>query len=208
MRLPRQTLCDWSLAAAESLSPIANRQMQLVCGPGVLQLDDTPVMCQGGAGEPNFQACLWTFVNPEVAGVAFRFTPGRASALPAAEIGDFAGVLVGDGYSGNAAAADKASGQITVAGCWAHVNRKFRDAETEAPGTAKLFRDDIRKLYAIEHEADEAKLRAQPELPCVGRGPCRCCSTSSAKPGGCTRSSSSQGPWPKPSATSAISTGL
>jgi hypothetical protein len=48
-----------------------------------------------------------------------------------------------------------------IAGCWAHVNRKFRDAEKEAPGTAKLFRKDIQRLYEIEREADEAGLEPE-----------------------------------------------
>lgn len=41
-------------------------------------------------------------------------------------------------YSGNRAAANKV-GEIAIAGCWAHVTRKLRDAEKEAPGTAKLI---------------------------------------------------------------------
>ena len=158
MRLPRQTLCDWALASAELLQPIVDCLMTKIRAGPVMQLDDTPVMCQGGRGESHFQACLWTFVNPEVDGVAYRFTPGRASGPLAAEISGFSGTLVGDGYSGNRAAADKTTGEIAIAGCWAHVNRKFRDAEKEAPGTARLFRNDIKKLYEIEREADEAGL--------------------------------------------------
>lgn len=161
LRLPRQTLCDWALAAAELLQPIADRMMAKIRAGPVMQLDDTPVMCQGGRGQPNFQAYLWTFVSPEVGGAVYRFTPGRASGPLAAEIGDFTGTLVGDGYSGNRAAADKVAGDIAIAGCWAHVNRKFRDAESEAPGTAKLFRTDVQRLYAIEREADEAGLRPE-----------------------------------------------
>ena len=160
-RLPRQTLCDWVLAAAEQLQPIVGALMQKIRAGPVMQIDDTPVMCQGGKGEQNFQAYLWTFVNPEVDGVVYRFTSGRASELLADELGDFHGVLVGDGYSGNRAAANKTGGEITIAGCWAHVTRKFRDAESEAPGTAKLFRDDIKKLYAIERVADDAGLTPQ-----------------------------------------------
>ena len=90
--------------------------------------------------------------------VIYRFTAGRASQLLADEIGGFRGMLVGDGYSGNSAAANKVAGDIVIAGCWAHVNRKLRDAEKEAPATAKLLRDDIHKLYEVEREADEQKL--------------------------------------------------
>jgi transposase len=158
MRLPKQTLCDWTLAAAEALRPIADRLLQLACAGVVLQLDDTPVMCQAGRGEPNFRAYLWTFVNPQVNAVVYRFTAGRASQLLADEIRGFRGMLIGDGYSGNSAAADKVDGDIVVGGCWAHVARKFRDAEAESPGTAKLLGDDIRALYAVEREANDAQL--------------------------------------------------
>jgi transposase len=161
MRIPKQTLCDWTLASGEALRPIVERLLQIVCSGVVLQLDDTPVMCQAGRGEPNFRAYLWTFVNPQVNAVVYRFTAGRASQLIADEMKCFRGTLVGDGYSGNAAAADKVSADIPIAGCWSHATRKFRDAEDEAPGTAKLFTDDIRRLYEVEREADEAKLDPQ-----------------------------------------------
>lgn len=158
LRIPRQTLCDWTLGAAEVLRPIADRLLRYVCSGVVMQLDDTPVMCQAGRGQPNFQAYLWTFVNPEVNAVVYRFTAGRASQLLADEIGSFRGLMIGDGYSGNRAAADKVGDGIVLGGCWAHANRKFRDAEKEAPGTAKLFRDDIDRLYEVEREADGQQL--------------------------------------------------
>lgn len=169
LRLPRQTLCDWTLGAAEALRPIAECLMGKIRAGPVMQLDDTPVMCQGGRGEKNFQAYLWTFVNPEVGGVVYRFTSGRASDLIAGELGDFEGTLVGDAYSGNRAAADKVAGTIVLAGCWAHTTRKFRDAMCEAPGTAQLFRDDIKQLYEVEREADEAELDPEARLELRGR---------------------------------------
>jgi hypothetical protein len=164
MRLSRKTQCDWVLACAELLVPIVDCLMRRIRAGPVLQLDDTPVKCQGGRGAANFQARLWTFVNPEVSGVVYQFTPGRDSASLADLLGDFEGWLVGDGYGGNRAAANKAvkanqlGSGIRIGGCWAHVHRKFRDAAKEAPGTAKLFLDGIRKLYDVEREADEAKL--------------------------------------------------
>jgi transposase len=161
LRLSRKTQCDWSLASAGLLEPIVEYLMRKIRAGPVLQIDDTPVKCQGGRGEPNFQARLWAFVNPEVSGVVYRFTPGRDSASLADLLGDFEGWLVGDGYGGNHAAAKKVvkaelSAGIRIGGCWAHVYRKFRDAAKEAPGTARLFRNLIKKLYEIEREADEA----------------------------------------------------
>lgn len=158
LRLARQTLCDWVLGAAEALRPIANCLMDLIRAGPVMQLDDTPVKCQGGRGKKNFQAHLWTFANPEVIGIVFRFTLGRGSDLLAPILGDFSGFLVGDGYSGHPAAVKKVPGPITITGCYAHATRKFRDAESEAPGTARLFREDIKSLYAVEEEADSAAM--------------------------------------------------
>ncbi len=163
-RIPRQTLCDWVLGAAQALQPIVDcLQAKIRAGP-VMQLDDTPVKCQGGRGESHFQAYLWTFVNPEVSGVVYRFTSGRASELIRGELGDFEGFLVGDGYSGNRKAAEEAPGAIVLAGCWAHTIRKFRDSLAEAPGTAGLFVDDIKRLFEVERKADNDGLDPEARL--------------------------------------------
>lgn len=181
MRLSRKTQCDWALASAGLLEPIVECLMRRIRAGPVMQLDDTPIRCQGGRGQSNFQARLWAFTNPEVSGVVFRFTPGRDSASLAELLGDFEGWLVGDGYGGNRAAAKKVdaahalSSGIRIGGCWAHVFRKFRDAIKESKSTATLFLDDIKKLYAIEREADAAgitpearqELRHRRSLPVV-----------------------------------------
>lgn len=163
MRLSRKTQCDWALASAWLLEPIVECLLRRIRAGPVLQIDDTPMKCQGGRGEPIFQARLWAFVNPEVSGVVYRFTPGRDSASLADLLGTFGGWLVGDGYGGNRAAAKKVveaelSSGIRISGCWAHANRKFRDAAKESASTSKLFRGLIQKLYEVERQANEAGL--------------------------------------------------
>lgn len=177
LRLPRQTLCDWVLRAAEALEPIVEHMLAEVRAGPVLQIDDTPVRCQGGRGEPNFQARLWAFVNPKGQGVVFRFTPGRASDTLADELEGFLGTLLGDGYQGNKAAAelvfnrlrevDEGVERILLAGCWAHVVRKFRDAKIEDAATSELFRADLRLLYDIEAEAREEELADESQRAAV-----------------------------------------
>lgn len=164
LRLPRQTMCDWVLGCAHALQPIVDFLMCKIRAGPIMQLDDTPVMCQRGKGRTHFQAYLWTFVNPEVDGVVYRFTAGRASDLIAGELDGFQGFLLGDGYSGNQAATRKVEGEIVMAGCFAHTIRKFKEARCEVPGTAELFVDDIKALYAIEDEASELKLDAAGRL--------------------------------------------
>lgn len=156
--IPRQTLCDWVLGTAFQLRPIADELMRQIRAGPVFQLDDTPIKCRGPKGSGYFQAYLWTFANPEVSGVAFRFTPGRAAKLIQPMLQDFNGYLVGDGYSGHFAAAREAGGNIVHGGCFAHVLRKFRDAEKESRRMARLYMSDISALYDIEDEATEARL--------------------------------------------------
>jgi len=165
LRIPRQTLCDWVLMCAFALRPVADELMlQIGAGP-VMGLDDTRLKCRGEKGAGYFQAYLWTFVNPEVPGVAFRFTPGRsAKQLQPHLEGVRARYLVGDAYSGNSAAAREAGLDVIHGGCWAHVLRYFRDAQKEGGQFARLFMRDISELYAIENEADESKLDAMARL--------------------------------------------
>lgn len=99
--------------------------------------------------------------HPQVDAVVYRFNVGRASQRIADAMQGLRSKQVGDGYSGNAAAADKVSADIRIWGCWAHVTRRFREAEEQAPGPAKLFGDEIRHICEVGREADEAKLEPE-----------------------------------------------
>ena len=162
--IPRQTLCDWVMGTAFQLKPIVDEIFRQVRAGPVFQLDDTPVKCRGPKGSGYFQGYLWTFANPEVSGVVFRFTPGRAAKLIEPFIEGLNGFLVGDGYSGHFAAAREVKGDITHGGCFAHLLRKFRDALTESAHMAHLYMSDIKAIYAIEDEASEQGLDSDQRL--------------------------------------------
>ena len=160
--IPRSTLCDWVLKAAFELNPIACAVEEMIRAGPVLQLDDTPIKCQAGKGQGNFQAYLWSFTSPTVPGVAFRFTEGRSTNdLAPLLMGARASILLGDAYAANKSGAREAGLDVEYAGCWAHVLRKFRDAAKEAPSMVRLFRDDLRAIYAVEADADERGLDAE-----------------------------------------------
>ena len=162
--IPRQTLCDWVMGSAFQLKPIVNEIFQQMRAGPVFQLDDTPVKCRGPKGSGYFQGYLWTFANPEVSGVVFRFTSGRAAKRIEPFLEGLDGFLVGDGYAGHFAAARKVKGNITHGGCWAHLLRKFRDALTESASMAHLYMSDIKVLYAIEDEANDRELHYKQRL--------------------------------------------
>jgi hypothetical protein len=145
LRLQSQAMRDGTLLADEAQNPIIDRMLDLVSGSVVMQIEHAPVMCQAGRGGPNLQAYPWTFVNPHLDAVVDRLPAGRASQLPADAM---------RGFRGNSAATNKVGPSLVVAGCWAHVTRKFRDAEKVASGSAELLCMTIQRFYEVEHESD------------------------------------------------------
>lgn len=66
---------------------------------------------------------------------------------------EYGGVLLADGYAGYNGVV--AGNGITRAGCWAHMKRKFVDAEKSAPEIARETVALVRALYAVERMAAE-----------------------------------------------------
>jgi transposase len=155
----RQTLTEWAIQCGEALEPIAAQLARQIRAGPVLQIDDTPVR---SLKSTNKQARFWVTANPEVAGVAFAYTLGRGADGIVPIIGQgFEGWLVGDGYSGNLRAAKLARGDVTTCGCWAHVLRKFRDAEPEGKRLSQLMVALIQKLFDVEADAEAHGLGAE-----------------------------------------------
>ena len=164
LRIPRQTTCDWVLGAAHQLGPIQEALRREILATGVVQTDDTPVKCQLGKGQGNFLAHLWTTVSPLAEGVLNDFSESREHEHLFESLRGFdRGVLVGDGYKGYDAFARMRS-RVIVAGCWAHVLRKFRDALTEAPVLAVSAMTHIGKLFDLEKQATDEELSLEARL--------------------------------------------
>ena len=81
---------------------------------------------------------------------------------------DFTGTVQCDGSAAYPACA-RARSNLQLAGCWAHVRRKFHESRAQAPRTAAWLLRQIQHLYQIE-----ARLRGQragPQLRAAGRAP-------------------------------------
>jgi transposase len=110
--------------------------------------------------------------------VFFRWETSRAAAcldkiIPV----DFNGTIQCDGYSAYRAFANRRNGAIELAGCWAHVRRKFHEALEQSPKTAGWLLCQIQHLYRVEARLREAKagprlraaVRASESKPIVQR---------------------------------------
>jgi hypothetical protein len=155
VHLPRQSLTRWVELASDWLKPIYEQIRTGVMGGGYVQVDETPVdYLEPGNGKTK-QGYLWTCNKPG-GDVFYRWEISRAAAcldniIPV----NFTGKIQCDGYSAYPAFAKGRSGAIELAGCWAHVRRKFFEAQEQSPKTAGWIMRQIQHLYRIEAELRE-----------------------------------------------------
>lgn len=155
--LPRQSMTRWTDLAADWLRPIYDQIRTGVMGGGYVQVDETPIeYLQPGHGRTRL-GYLWAYSKPG-GDVLFDWKTSRAATcLDDVITVDFAGIVQSDGYGAYPAFAKNRDGAITLAGCWAHVRRKFHDALEQAPRTAGWFIRHIQHLYRVEAELRERK---------------------------------------------------
>ena len=161
VHLPRATLCEWKLAAAELLEvllpPLRAHQLQ---APR-MHVDDTtlPLLEKGrtatrtarlwgylGAGQREENG-VWVDHPPAV---VFEFAESRSGSHPLRYLQKYKGYLQADAYSGHGALYE--TGNIVEVGCWAHCRRRFFEiAKAQSkPGLAAQALQWIASLYAIE----------------------------------------------------------
>ncbi len=161
VNLPRQTLARWMELAAEWLRPIYESIRTGVMAGGYVQVDETPIDYLAPGNGKTSQGYLWTGSRPG-GDVFFHWATSRAAAclenlIPA----DFHGTIQCDGYSAYRAFA-KARPGIALAGCWAHVRRKFHESLESSPRLAGWILRQLQHLYRVE--AGLRERRAGPKL--------------------------------------------
>lgn len=162
VHLPRQTLARWVRLAAEWLKPIYEHIRTGVMAGGYVQVDETPIdYLEPGYGRAR-QGYLWTGSRPG-GDVFYHWKQSRAAAcLHEIVPPNFSGTLQCDGYSAYRAFANARGASIRLAGCWAHVRRKFYDALELSPRTAGWIVRQIQHLYRVEARLRDH--RAGPQL--------------------------------------------
>lgn len=92
--------------------------------------------------------------------VAYRFEDSRGAACVARHLSGFSGILQVDGYSAytsmiKARASTGSNETIQLAGCWAHLRRKFHDLHVS--GVSKLATTTITTMAELWRIEDEAR---------------------------------------------------
>jgi transposase len=151
----RSTLNDLFHGAADKLSPLYKRLLQLIAAGWIVQADETPMLMQ----RPNRKGYVWTFLSDNL--IAYRFSGSRSGDTPSDVLGGTRGTLVVDAYTGyNAVTRPEGRDR---GGCLAHVRRGFFDAFGSAPLEARHAMDLILAVYRVEHEATARHIVRTPE---------------------------------------------
>jgi transposase len=151
-----QTLWDQLCALALCLEPTWNAVRDAILAQPVIGLDTT--------GWPNLEDRaakkwqMWCLVAP---GLVFHDIRDDKSAATFVElVGHFAGTAVTDQAATNTAGARDGPGGMRLSGCWAHIYRKFAEAEPDHPA-ASVMLGLIGELYAVERRATNDQERAE-----------------------------------------------
>jgi transposase len=160
VNLPRQTLARWVELAAGWLEPICREIKTGVLAGGYVQVDETPIdYLDPGRGKTG-QGYLWTCAVPH-GDVVFHWATSRATECLAEVLpGDFTGTVQCDGYAAYPAFARHHQKPLTLAGCWAHVRRKFHDARDQSPKLTGWLLRQLQHLYRVEAELRELRAGA------------------------------------------------
>jgi transposase len=126
------TLGELFHRVAVATKPLAQRLLQLVAEKEIVLADETTQRVQNEGKTRT--AWLWSFIARDEAEkeiISYVFSRSRSAETPVRVLGDTAGKLVADAYSGY--------NKVTVpggrerAGCLAHLRRKFFEAQSTRP---------------------------------------------------------------------------
>lgn len=160
VELSRQTMTEWMAVAADWLRPVYQQMQAQVLKTGIetaagayVQIDESPVRYLAPGHGRTKQGDLWACHRPGADTVLFWNTGRGADCLKTVVPAGFRGVIQCDGYQAYDAFWRKRGGKesgIELAGCFAHMRRKFVEALGNAPREAGLIIHLLQNLYRTE----------------------------------------------------------
>ena len=166
VRLSRSTINTWIHAVAARLYPLYESQCEAVRSQGYLQVDEVPWKIADQKGKACRNGYAWQFrdVSARPRGTFFFYHKGsRGGEIARTQLKGYRGTIQTDGYKVYNQFENMP--QITTLACWAHVRRKFVDAQKSNPKAGEVIKY-IATLYALEENlkndgADPEQVRQQ-----------------------------------------------
>jgi len=146
LAIDSQTLWAQLEAAATILAPTCEVLRQHVQTAPVIGADETWRVLVGPGNKH-----WWAWSLTSETAVTYTILESRSQEAARQVLNGYHGIVIADGYGADEALA-RAGPRFTLAHCWAHVRRKFVDAEPHYPGPGAEVLDLIGQLYAVEQE--------------------------------------------------------
>jgi transposase len=142
-----QTLWDQLATVAEVLRPTYEALGQYVLQAPIVGADETWWRLMQRPAAKRWW--VWSVTREDA--VVYRILETRSQQATRDMLAGYTGIIMADGYGAYEALARAGPG-ITLAHCWAHVRRKFIEAEPHYPEPCRTALELITQLYAVEHE--------------------------------------------------------
>jgi transposase len=158
VHIARSSMAQWLGTCGVRLAPLGAALKDFVLGHDVIHVDETPVSLLAPGRGKTKKAYVWVYRTTnfeEQRAVLYDFTLSRGGEHPRRILGEFAGTLVTDDFSGYHALHRQG---VKAALCMAHARRKLFEAfelnGSQIAGQAVAL---IAKLYEIEHQTKQLK---------------------------------------------------
>ncbi len=147
LTIDSQTLWDQLATVADLLGPTYKALGQYVGHAPVVGADETWWRLM----ERPVAKRWWVWTLSREDAVVYRILETRSQQAARALLAGYTGIVLADGYGAYDALA-RAGPRFTLAHCWAHVRRKFVEAEPHYPAPCRAVLELIGQLYAVERE--------------------------------------------------------
>jgi transposase len=174
IQISRQTMSQWVNRCGLALKPIYEAMQNKIRHSGNLFLDESPVdMLNPGKGKVK-ETYMWVMVGGVSSDPPYRvyhFRTSRQHKHAQEILGDYRGVVHSDKYGAYETLANKK--QFTWCPCWAHIRRKFIEAESGDLEFRAWILRKIRYLYTFERIAwtrspeERLRIRKEKEEPII-----------------------------------------
>ena len=170
--ISRRLLSQWVVRLGIALVSLYDAMKKAILDSQNVFIDESPVNMQDGTKVK--QGYMWVLVGGQAADPPYRiydFRENRRHEHVRDILGNYQGVLHSDKYGAYETLARE--NKIVWAPCWAHIRRKFFEAEAGDRPLREWVLEQIQELFRLEEHAwlqsaeERLKIRQEQEIPII-----------------------------------------
>lgn len=163
-----QTISRWMIRLTDKyLIPVYNMMKDEIKHARLIHADETPFICEEDHKKEgrtkNSKSYMWVYhtadqySSPPI--FIYEYRDNRRKENVEDFLSGYKGIVMADGYEPYHTVARQSNGDIVVAGCWAHLKRKFADVIKTDPKNAKgtIAYEGNERIAKIYHEDNKRK---------------------------------------------------